>query len=111
LYDLVNMGEDSLNNGDLAEFGRLLDVSWGIKKSMASKTSTDYIDFLYQKGLDAGAVGGKLLGAGGGGFLLFYVEPNKQNSVKQAMRSLLQVPFKFENKGSEVIFDNGKENI
>ena len=74
---------------------------------MASKTSTEYIDSLYQKGLDAGAVGGKLLGAGGGGFLLFYVEPDAQESVKQAMGSLLQVPFKFENKGSEVIFDNG----
>jgi len=109
LYDLVNMGEETLNSsGDLREFGRLLNVGWQLKKNMAHNTSTDYIDFLYQQGLDAGAIGGKLLGAGGGGFLLFYVEPDKQDSVKQAMRSLLQVPFKFENKGSEVIFDNSK---
>lgn len=107
LYGLVNMGEESLSKGDLAEFGRLLDIGWGLKKNMANNTSTDYIDFLYQKGLDAGAVGGKLLGAGGGGFLLFYVEPDAQKSVKQALKDLLQVPFKFENKGSEVIFNNG----
>jgi len=107
LYKLVDRGEAILNSSaGLEEFGRLLDTGWEIKRSMADNTSTDYIDFLYQKGLDAGAVGGKLLGAGGGGFLLFYVEPDKQESVKQAMRSLLQVPFQFENKGSEIIFNN-----
>ena len=107
LYKLVDRGEAILNgSGKSEEFGRLLDTGWEIKRSMADNTSTDYIDFLYQKGLDAGAVGGKLLGAGGGGFLLFYVEPDKQESVKRAMRSLLQVPFQFENKGSEIIFNN-----
>lgn len=111
LYELVDMGEETLNSsGDLAEFGRLLDVGWQLKKNMADKTSTDYIDFLYQKGLDAGAIGGKLLGAGGGGFLLLYVEPSKQKDVRQAMRSLLQVPFKFENRGSEIIVNNGEDN-
>lgn len=105
---LTDYGEEALNNGKLEEFGRLLHIGWKTKKSMAHNTSTDYINFLYQQGLDAGAIGGKLLGAGGGGFLLFYVEPDAQDSVKQAMRSLLQVPFKFENKGSEVIFNNDK---
>jgi len=109
LYELVNAGEKALNtHRNLEVFGRLMNEGWQIKKSMAHNTSTDYIDFLYQKGLDAGAVGGKLLGAGGGGFLLFYVEPDAQKSVKQAMKDLLQVPFKFEDKGSEVIFDNSK---
>lgn len=106
LYQLVSEGEKALSQNDLNEFGKLLDYGWQFKKMLAHNTSTDYIDFLYQRGLDAGAVGGKLLGAGGGGFLLFYVEPDAQKSVKQAMKSLLQVPFKFENKGSEVIFDN-----
>jgi len=109
LYWLVHLGVAALHSHrNLSVFGRLLDRDWQIKKSLAHNTSTDYIDFLYQKGLDAGAVGGKLLGAGSGGFLLFYVEPDKQGSVKQAMGSLLQVPFLFENRGSEVIFDNSK---
>jgi len=108
LQQLVDDGEEVLNNGNLMEFGSLLNTGWQIKRGMASKTSTNYIDSLYQKGLDAGAVGGKLLGAGGGGFLLFYVEPDAQESVKEALGDLLQVPFKFENKGSEVIFDNSK---
>jgi len=107
LYRLVHLGVAALHSHrNLSVFGKLLDRDWQIKKSLAHNTSTDYIDFLYQKGLDAGAVGGKLLGAGSGGFLLFYVEPDAQASVKQAMRSLLQVPFKFEDRGSEVIFDN-----
>jgi len=106
LYQLVAEGERALNN--LPEFGKLLHEGWMLKRSMAPNTSSEYIDFLYQKGLNADALGGKLLGAGGGGFLLFLVEPDTQNRVKEAMGNLLQVPFKFESKGSEVIFNNGQ---
>ena len=90
-------------NADLDDFGRLLDHTWKLKRSTGSAVSTSYIDGLYQKGIDAGALGGKLLGAGGGGFLIFYVRREKQEAVKAAMQSLLYIPFRFENEGSRVI--------
>jgi len=88
---------------DLNEFGRLLDLTWRLKRQTGAKISTDSIDALYERGIKAGALGGKLLGAGGGGFLLFYVEPDKQDAVKKAMSDLLYVPFEFENAGTRVI--------
>lgn len=91
-------------NTDLDEFGRLLDYTWKLKRQMGSTISTNSIDCLYEKGLKAGALGGKLLGAGGGGFLLFYVQPEKQAAVKEAMKDLLYVPFQFENEGTQVIY-------
>ncbi|MCI6488622.1 MAG: kinase [Clostridiales bacterium] len=91
-------------NADLNDFGRLLDRSWRLKKQTGSKISTGSIDELYEKGLQAGALGGKLLGAGGGGFLLFYVEEEKQEQVAKAMNKLMRVPFAFENGGNRVIY-------
>lgn len=67
------------------------------------KVSTSDIDLMYQTAIDAGASGGKLLGAGGGGFFIFYVQPDKQDAVRQAMRDLMHVPFEFENGGTRVI--------
>jgi len=89
---------------DLDDFGRLLDVTWKLKRQTGSSISTGSIDELYAKGMEAGALGGKLLGAGGGGFLLFYVQPEKQKEVKQALSNLMEVPFKFENSGTRVIY-------
>lgn len=89
---------------DLNDFGRLLDHSWRLKKQTGSKISTNSIDELYEKGLQAGALGGKLLGAGGGGFLLFYVEQDKQPAVLEAMQRLMHVPFHFENDGTSVVY-------
>ena len=91
-------------SADLNDFGRLLDQSWRLKKQTGSKISTGSIDELYEKGLQAGALGGKLLGAGGGGFLLFYVEKDKQPAVLQAMERLMHVPFQFENGGTRVVY-------
>ena len=91
-------------NVNLDEFGRLLDYTWRLKRQTGSTISTGSIDALYEKGLQAGALGGKLLGAGGGGFLLFYVQPEKQAAVKEAMKDLLHVPFQFENEGTQVIY-------
>ncbi|MBQ8317181.1 MAG: kinase [Lachnospiraceae bacterium] len=88
---------------DLDDFGRLLDLTWRLKRQTGAKISTDSIDTLYDRGIKAGALGGKLLGAGGGGFLLFYVEPDKQESVRKAMSDLMYVPFEFENAGTRVI--------
>lgn len=91
------------SKSDLDDFGRLLDHTWKLKRQTGSKISTNSIDELYEKGIKAGALGGKLLGAGGGGFLVFYVTPDKQIAVREAMKDLLYVPFEFENGGTRVI--------
>ncbi len=106
--EMLKLVDDAQNiltekNRSLDEFGRLLDLTWRLKRQTGAKISTDSIDALYERGIKAGALGGKLLGAGGGGFLLFYVEPDKQESVKKAMSDLLYVPFEFENSGTRVI--------
>lgn len=90
-------------NVELDEFGRLLDQTWKLKKQTGSSISTGDIDELYARGLSAGALGGKLLGAGGGGFLVFYVRRERQDAVKEAMGNLMHVPFEFENGGTRVI--------
>ncbi len=102
---LVDEAEKVLvdKQSDLDEFGRLLDHTWRIKRKTGNTVSTNSIDELYDKGLKAGALGGKLLGAGGGGFLVFYVEPDKQEKVKKAMEALLYIPFEFEDGGTRVI--------
>lgn len=88
---------------DLDDFGRLLDETWRLKRGTGKAVTTDDIDLLYEKGLRAGALGGKLLGAGGGGFLIFYVDREHRQAVKDAMAHLLHVPFKFEEGGTRVI--------
>lgn len=102
---LVDEAERVLTSGmALDEFGRMLDHSWKLKRGISAKISTDSIDALYAKAIRAGALGGKLLGAGGGGFLLFYVEKGHQDAVRAALADLLYVPFSFENTGTRVIF-------
>ena len=106
MLELVDKAQEVLQNKekDLDDFGRLLDETWRLKRQTGSQISTGSIDELYEKGLQAGALGGKLLGAGGGGFLLFYVPQEKQESVRNALSSLLEVPFKFEDEGTKVIY-------
>lgn len=89
---------------DLDEFGYLLDETWKLKRQTGRAVSTDSIDELYEKGIRAGALGGKLLGAGGGGFLLFYVRPECQEALCEALGGLMQIPFEFETAGSRVIY-------
>lgn len=105
MLSLVDDAEKVLTNKhtDLDEFGRLLDHTWRLKRQTGSVVSTNSIDELYAKGIEAGALGGKLLGAGGGGFLVFYVQPEKQDSVRWAMRDLMYIPFEFEEGGTRVI--------
>lgn len=105
MQKLVDEAEKILTDreADLDEFGRLLDCAWKLKRKTGPAVSTDSIDELYKKGMKAGALGGKLLGAGGGGFLLFYVQPEKQESVKRAMGGLMHIPFEFETGGTRVI--------
>ena len=105
MLSLVDDAEHVLTDKtvNLSEFGRLLDHTWRLKRQTGAAVSTNSIDGLYEKGIKAGALGGKLLGAGGGGFLVFYVEPEYQAAVKEAMSDLLYVPFEFENGGTRVI--------
>lgn len=105
MHSLVNDAEEVLTNQqtDLDEFGRLLDYTWKLKQQTNAAISTDDIDLLYTKAIKAGALGGKLLGAGGGGFLIFYVQSEKQKFVKKAMNDLLYIPFEFEDGGTRVI--------
>lgn len=102
---LVDEAEKVLTNkaADLDDFGRLLDHTWKLKRQTGAAVTTDSIDGLYAKGVAAGALGGKLLGAGGGGFLVFYVQPEKQDAVRRAMQDLMHIPFAFENGGTRVI--------
>lgn len=106
MYSLVDEAEKILEDkySDLDDFGRLLDHTWRIKRRTGSAVTTDNIDGLYAKGIEAGALGGKLLGAGGGGFLVFYVQPDKQDSVKEAMKDYMRIPFEFENNGTQVMY-------
>ncbi|MFH1940938.1 MAG: kinase [bacterium] len=86
------------------EFGKLLHESWMVKKKLTTLISNGNIDDIYQAAINAGAIGGKLCGAGGGGFMLLFVPPENQNGVKDTLKDLLLVPFRFENLGSHLIF-------
>lgn len=101
---LTDEGEKALVSGDVNDFGRLLHESWKLKRSLSSKISTAEIDIMYEKAREAGALGGKLLGAGGGGFLLFYAEKENQEFVKRALKDLLHVPFHIGQMGSRIIY-------
>lgn len=108
LLEMLSLVDEAQNiltdkDADLDEFGRLLDATWKLKRQTGSKISTNSIDELYDRGIKAGALGGKLLGAGGGGFLLFYVTPDRREKVINSMSDLMHVPFEFENSGTRVI--------
>lgn len=95
----------------LDEFGKLLGESWKLKRSLTSKVSTPVIDQIYETAVRAGATGGKLLGAGGGGFILFFVKPQLQSRVREELKGLLYVPFRFENLGSQIIYYQPDSNF
>ena len=100
----VEIGIQLLRDGDLDGFGRLLHEAWMLKRTLASKISDGAIDAHYQQGLEAGALGGKLVGAGGGGFLLFYCPPaGPKLWFLAAMSGLRRVPFRFDFSGSRII--------
>jgi D-glycero-alpha-D-manno-heptose-7-phosphate kinase len=92
-------------------FGGLLHEAWQVKRSLSPKVSSSEIDALYNEARAAGAIGGKITGAGGGGFMLLFVEPKFQDNVRQRLRKLLRVPFKFESSGSNIIFYDTEEDF
>ena len=93
---------------DIAEFGKLLHESWELKKNLSDKITNPEIDAIYERALQAGAIGGKLIGAGGGGFMLLFIPLEKQAGVKEALHDLLEVRFQFEQEGSQIIYNNKK---
>ncbi len=99
--------KESLMKKDLTRFGELLHKNWEYKKMLASKITNPLIERYYNLALKHGALGGKILGAGGGGFLLLYCEHKKQNSVIKALKSLKLVPFRFESHGSVIVYRDG----
>ena len=108
MLDMVDFAEKILTDPEkpLDDFGILLNETWRLKRSISSEISTDLIDTLYKKATDAGALGGKLLGAGGGGCLLFYVNEENQEAVRAALSDMLEIKFKFENEGTRIICNN-----
>lgn len=105
MYGLVDKALSILNsNSDLSDFGKLLHENWMLKRSLSSKIATPLIDDIYSAAIRAGAQGGKVLGAGGGGFILFFARPDVQPKIRESLKDLLHVPFRFENLGSQIIF-------
>ena len=105
MAEMVNEAMDILNGPDryLLEFGKLLDEGWRYKKSLSDKVSMPVIDQIYDAALKAGAIGGKILGAGGGGFLLLFAPPENQPRVKEQLKDLIHVPIRFEGAGSKIV--------
>jgi len=104
LRQMVDQAHDILaGTSHLSEFGKLLDKGWRMKKKLDNTISNDIIDKIYDDGISAGALGGKLLGAGGGGFVLFFVPPAKKESVRSKLSHLTEIPIKISNHGSHVL--------
>jgi len=106
LRDLARTGRDCLTKGDVEGFGRLLHEGWMIKQRLAEGITNPKIDKMYQAGREAGAIGGKILGAGGGGFLLLFCEPERQARVRTALEGTRQLEFEMEPQGSKIIHFN-----
>lgn len=106
MIDLVNEAEKALldKNGGMKRFGQLLHEQWLIKRSMSSQITNSDINNIYDSGMKAGALGGKLLGAGGGGFMMFFAEPERQAAIRAALGNLLYVPVRFDHLGSQIVY-------
>jgi D-glycero-alpha-D-manno-heptose-7-phosphate kinase len=107
LNDAIRVLSDE---SDITDFGKLLHEVWQTKRSLSSVVSNANVDEIYDKARKAGAIGGKLTGAGGGGFLLLFVSPDKQKTVRKKLKQLINVPFKFEFSGSQIIFFDPQED-
>lgn len=105
MKDLAREARAEMDRGNIDSLGRLLDVSWDLKRKLASKITNGKIDAIYQAARQAGALGGKITGAGGGGFLLVYCPDGKRQEVRQALKDLRELPFRFEPDGTKVIFN------
>ena len=96
---LLDKGEKGFD-----DFGKLLNECWRVKKQLSEKVSNPYIDTIYETALKNGAIGGKILGAGGGGFILFFVRPDDREFLRKSLDFLLHVPFRFDTLGSQIVY-------
>ncbi len=105
MYQMVDQAIAILRNPatPIEEFGALLHEAWSLKKRLSDRVSTQFIDDVYDTARHAGAIGGKILGAGGGGFALLFVAPEHQVAVREALKELVYVPFKLESAGSRIV--------
>ena len=111
IKDLVEEAIDILHGGrDITVFGHLLHEAWQVKRSLSTQVSSSHVDELYAAAMGAGAIGGKLTGAGGGGFLLLFVPPERRTAVRDALGGLIHVPFRFEFAGSQIIHFDPEED-
>lgn len=111
MCDMVNEGISILNTrDDIARFGKLLHESWQAKRSLGAQVSNSHVEALYGQARSAGAIGGKLIGAGGGGFMVLFAPPAVQSKVREELNKLIHVPFKFESSGSQIIFFDPEED-
>ncbi len=104
IQKMVDQAIGIISNGEISDFGVLLDILWKEKRGLSKNVSSNLIDQLYLKAKSSGAIGGKICGAGGGGFLMLFVEKKNQKNVRNALSNLVEVPFKFEPQGSQIIF-------
>ena len=106
MYEMVDEAARILGSpsDSIDDFGRLLHESWRLKRTLSSRITTTAIDEMYNAAIGAGAIGGKLCGAGGGGFLLLFVPPRRRRMVQRALHDLLYVPFQFESLGSQITY-------
>jgi D-glycero-alpha-D-manno-heptose-7-phosphate kinase len=111
MKDLIEESISILNNGaDLCGFGELLHEAWQAKRSLSAAVSNSFVDEIYESAISAGAVGGKLTGAGGGGFMLLFAPPPRQKAIREKLSTLIHVPFKIEFSGSQIIFFDSEED-
>ena len=111
MKDLIEESISILNNGDdLCGFGELLHEAWQAKRSLSATVSNSFVDQIYESAISAGAIGGKLTGAGGGGFMLLFAPPSRQKEIREKLNTLIHVPFKIEFSGSQIIFFDSEED-
>ncbi len=105
MREMVDEGIAILTNPHVSidEFGKLLDLSWKYKRSLSDRVSTPEIDQIYDQAMLNGAIGGKILGAGGGGFMLLFAKPEKHAAIREALKGLVHVSFNFDDSGSRVV--------
>ncbi|MGZ3606732.1 MAG: GHMP family kinase ATP-binding protein [Syntrophales bacterium] len=112
LTEMVNEGISILHGDrDIAEFGKLLNEAWQVKRRFSAKVSNTHISEMYDSAISAGALGGKILGAGGGGFMMLFVPPDHQRQVREKLSNFIHVPFKFESAGSQIVFYDPEQDF
>jgi D-glycero-alpha-D-manno-heptose-7-phosphate kinase len=112
MMEMVDEGVAILNsNRDIKDFGRLLHEAWKVKCSFSDRVSNSNVDEIYTKAISAGAIGGKIAGAGGGGFMILFVPPEGRGQVREGLKNLVHVPFRFEGYGSQIIFYDPDEDF